>query len=41
MHITAVLRIQIWIHIRIQIPRIHVFLGLLDPDVDPSNIKQK
>ncbi len=43
MHITAVLRI------RIQIPRIHVFLGLLvrgmdpepDPDLDPSNIKQK
>ena len=28
MHITAVLRI------RIQIPRIHVFLGLLDPDPD-------
>jgi hypothetical protein len=33
MHITAVLRI--WIQIRIQIPRIHVFLGLLDPDPDP------
>jgi hypothetical protein len=43
MHITAVLRIQI---------RIHMFLGLLDlvsdplvrgmdPDLDPSNIKQK
>ena len=29
MYITAVL----WI--RIQIPRIHVFLGLLDPDPDP------
>ncbi len=27
MHITAVLRIQIH--------RIHVFLGLLDPDLDP------
>jgi hypothetical protein len=48
MHITAVLRIRI----RIQIPRIHVFLALLDPDplvrgmdldpdLDPSNIKQK
>jgi hypothetical protein len=44
MHITAVLRIRI----RIQIPQIHVFLGLLDPDpdplvrgMDPSNIKQK
>jgi hypothetical protein len=52
MHITAVLRIRI----RIQIPRIDVFLGLLDPDLDPdplvrgmdpdpdldpSNIKQK
>jgi hypothetical protein len=35
MHITAVLRIRI--RIRIQIPRIHVFLGLLDP----SNIQQK
>jgi hypothetical protein len=32
MHITAVLRIRIWI----QIPRIHVFLGLLDPDPDPD-----
>ncbi len=33
MHITAVFRIRIWI----QIPRIHVFLGLLvlDPDPDP------
>jgi hypothetical protein len=52
MHITAVLRIWIRIRIRIQIPRIHVFLGLLDPDplvrgmdpdldLDPSNIKQK
>jgi hypothetical protein len=30
MHITAVLRI------RIQIPRIHMFLGLLDPDPDPD-----
>jgi hypothetical protein len=30
--LTAVLRIRI---------RIHVFLGLLDPDLDPSNIKQK
>jgi hypothetical protein len=30
MHITAVLRIQI------RIPRIHVFLGLLDPDPDPD-----
>ncbi len=50
MHITAVLRIRT--RIRIQIPRIHVFLGLLDPDplvrgmdpdpdLDPSNIKQK
>ncbi len=29
--LTAVLRI--WI--RIQIPRIHVFMGLLDPDPDP------
>ena len=29
MHITAVLRI------RIQLPRIHVFLGLLDPDPVP------
>jgi hypothetical protein len=40
------------IRIRIHIPRIHVFLGLLDPDPDPdplargmdpdpSNIKQK
>ncbi len=46
MHITAVLRIRI----RIQIPRIHVFFGLLDPDPDPlvtgkdpdpANIKQK
>jgi hypothetical protein len=37
MHITAVLRIRIWIRIGIQIPRIHVFLGLLDPnpDLDP------
>jgi hypothetical protein len=48
MHITSVLRI------RIQIPRIHVYSGLLDPDpdplvrgmdpdpdLDPSNIKQK
>ncbi len=44
MHITAVLQIQI------RIPRIHMFLGLLDPDPDPlvrgmdpvpSNIKQK
>jgi hypothetical protein len=43
MYITAVLRIRIRI-------RIHVFLGLLDPDplvrgmdpdLDPSNIKQK
>jgi hypothetical protein len=35
--LTAVL----WIRIRIH--RIHVFLGLLDPDpdLDPSNIKQK
>ncbi len=56
MHITAVLRIRIRNRIRIQIPRIHVFLGLLDPDtdplvrgmdrdpdpnLDPSNIKQK
>jgi hypothetical protein len=32
MHITAVLRIRI--RTRIQIPRIHVFLGLLDPDPD-------
>jgi hypothetical protein len=50
MHITAVLRIRI--RIRIQIPRIHMILGLLDPDLDPlvrgmdpdpdpSNIKQK
>ncbi len=31
MHITAVLRIQI----RIWVPRIHMFLGLLDPDPDP------
>jgi hypothetical protein len=30
MHITEVLRI-----------RIHMFLGLLDPDLDPSNIQQK
>jgi hypothetical protein len=40
------------LRIRIQIPRIHVFMGLLDPDpdplvrgmdpdLDPSNIKQK
>ncbi len=48
--LTAVLRIQIWIHWT------HVYLGLLDPDpdplvrgmdpdpdldLDPSNIKQK
>jgi hypothetical protein len=32
MHITEVLRIRI--RIRSQIPRIHVFLGLLDPDPD-------
>ncbi len=32
MHITAVLRIRI--RIWTQIPRIHVFLGLLDPDPD-------
>jgi hypothetical protein len=30
MHITAVLRI------RIRIPQIHVFFGLLDPDPDPD-----
>jgi hypothetical protein len=35
MPITAVLRIWIRNRIRIQIPRIHVFLGLLDPDLDP------
>jgi hypothetical protein len=37
MYITAVLQIRIRIH------RIHVFLGLLDldPDLDPSNSKQK
>ena len=34
MHITAVLRIRI--RIWIQIPQIHVFLGLLDPDLDPD-----
>jgi hypothetical protein len=36
--LTAVL--QIWIRIQIRIQRIHVFLGLLDPDpdLDPSNI---
>jgi hypothetical protein len=34
MHITAVLRIRI--QNRIQIPRIHMFLGLLDPDPDPD-----
>jgi hypothetical protein len=28
------------IRIRIQINRIHMFLGLLDPDPDPSIIKQ-
>ena len=33
MHITSVLRIRI--RIRIQIPRIHMFLGLLDPVSDP------
>jgi hypothetical protein len=33
--LTAVLRIRIRIH------RIHMSLGLLDPDLDPSNIKQK
>ncbi len=34
MHITAVLpiRIRIWI----RIPRIHMVLGLLDPDPDPD-----
>jgi hypothetical protein len=32
MHITAVLRIRI----RNQIPRIHMILGLLDPDLDPD-----
>jgi hypothetical protein len=46
--LTAELRIQI--RIRIRIHRIHVFLGLLDPDplvrgmdpdLDPSNIKKK
>ncbi len=48
--LTAVLRIRIRIQIRIH--RIHVFLGLLDPDplvrgidpdpdLDPYNIKQK
>jgi hypothetical protein len=39
--LTAVL--PIWIRIQIRIQRIHVFLGLLDPDpdLDPSNIKQK
>jgi hypothetical protein len=26
----------LWIRIRIQIPRIHVFLGLLDPGPDPD-----
>ncbi len=30
------LRIRIRNGIRIQIPRIHVFLGLLDPDPDPD-----
>ncbi len=34
----AVLRIRIRIWIRIH--RIHVFLGLLDPDLYPSNFKQ-
>jgi hypothetical protein len=34
MHITAVLRIRI--RNRILIPRIDVFLGLLDPDPDPD-----
>ncbi len=34
MHITAVLRIRIRNQNRI--PRIHVFLGLLDPDLDPD-----
>jgi hypothetical protein len=33
-----VLRIRI--RIRIQIQRIHMFLGLLDPNPDPSIIKQ-
>ncbi len=41
--LTAVLRIRIWIRIRIHriwihriwIHRIHVFLGILDPDPDP------
>jgi hypothetical protein len=34
MQLTAVLRIRILI--RIRIPRIHVILGLLDPDQDPD-----
>ncbi len=31
----------LWIQIRMRIRRIRMFLGLLDPDPDPSIIKQK
>jgi hypothetical protein len=38
-YLTPVLRIRI--RIRMRIHRIHMFLGLPDPDLDPSIIMQK